>query len=128
MQIRAAAAPPRPAPTSLRELYDSRQQELAAGEDRYQKLAARHDSAHEVSKYGMGTLFAGLTSTVASTVTKSSMLMYAGIGLTVAGLAVFCPALWIRDSAGFEASFQRMDNNSLRESQRDLAKELGIQR
>lgn len=125
MQIRSAAtASPN---NALRELYNQRQQELETGQDRYEQLSARHDTAHTVAKYGMGTLFAGLGTTVVSSLAKSTVAQYAGLGLTVAGLAVFCPALWVRDSAGMDAWFQRTENDCLRQSQRELAKELGIQ-
>jgi hypothetical protein len=128
MQIRSAATMPTNPKAALKELYDQRQQELETGEDRYEQLSARHDSAHTVAKYGMGTLFGGLGATVASSFAKSPLLQYSGIGLTVAGLAVFCPALWVRDEAGMEAWFQRTENDALRNCQRDLAKELGIER
>lgn len=126
MQIRANL--PTNPKTALRELYDRRQQELEAGEDRYDKLASRAATAHTYGKVGLGALCAGLGTTVASSLLKTPLLQYTGIGVTAAGLAIFCPAMWIRDTANLDASFLRMDNNALAQCQQDLARELGIER
>jgi len=128
MQIRSATTAPTSRNAALKELYDRRQQELEAGLQRYDQLVERRDTAHEYLTYGMGTTFAGMGATVAGSLAKFNPLLYAGIGLTVAGLAVYAPALWIRNDATLDATFQRSDNEVLRDCQRDLAQELGLQR
>ncbi|MGE0492176.1 MAG: hypothetical protein AB7S38_23395 [Vulcanimicrobiota bacterium] len=74
-----------------------------------QLAAYRHQAArgHQRAKIGLGTLIAGLTGTVASSLLNNPLpLQVASIATTTVGLGLFTHGLYQRDIAGSETTFR----------------------